>query len=86
MVLVVVFVVIVAVIVIIVVVVVVIVVVIVVVVKKTLCKFWWYQFSLIWLLHSVLLLNQAILFRHVATALFFNYTGQHTKCIHNQNS
>jgi hypothetical protein len=48
-------------------------VVVVVVIEKTLCKFWWHQFSLIWLLKGVLLLNQAISFRHVATALFFNY-------------
>jgi hypothetical protein len=48
-------------------------VIVVIVVEKTLCKFWWYQFSLIWLLKDVLLLNQAISFRHVATVLFFNY-------------
>ena len=48
-------------------------VIVVIVVEKTLCKYWWYQFSLIWLLKGVLLLNQAISFRHVATALFFNY-------------
>jgi hypothetical protein len=51
----------------------VIVIVVVVVVVVVVCKFWWYQFSLIWLLQSVLLLNQAISFRHIATALFFSY-------------
>jgi len=54
-------------------VIIVIVVFVVVVVKNTLCKFWWYQFSLIWLLQSVLLLHQAISFRRVVTTLFFNY-------------
>ena len=44
---------------------------VVIVVEKTHCKFWWYQYSLTWLLKSVLLLNQAISFMHAAIVLFF---------------